>query len=306
MTFVSDELFYATPNLDRRAHLRHSDEWWLERIEKYDGRFLLLHENRNLFTLDDSGHSPAFLNKTQVSGFLGATPWAFLGNHNDSDVFALDATALPEKTILSGLGLNYVFEDLRRAGPITERDLASQCAYARGLMFWHQRHLHCGACGSRTIRKDAGHMRKCVNSECGLEHFPRTDPAVIMLVHDGERCLLAHHDKLRDGVYSTLAGFVEPGETLEQAVRREVLEETGVHVSDVRYAGSQPWPFPTSLMVGFYAKATTSHISLDDDELEDAQWFFRHDLINFKDQGKVLPSRDSIARNLIEAWIKEV
>lgn len=151
--------------------------------------------------------------------------------------------------------------------------------------------------------EQAGHVRRCSNADCALEHF-RTDPAVIMLVHDDEKCLLATHQRIKSGMYSTLAGFVEPGETLEQAVKREVMEETGIQVGAVEYAGSQPWPFPTSLMLGFYATAETYDINIDPNELSDAQWFTRDDLLAFRNIGKLLPSRDSIARNMIEAWLK--
>jgi len=170
-------------------------------------------------------------------------------------------------------------------------------------MFWHARHQFCGSCGAPTQMRDAGHMRTCLNHKCNLEHFPRTDPAVIMLVHQGDKCLLATHGRLKKGTYSTLAGFVEPGETLEHAVRREVLEEAGIKVGEVRYAGSQPWPFPTALMMGFYAKAESTEISLDDDELLDAQWFTRDDLRNFSSKERSLSSKDSIARCLIEGWL---
>src|SRR5262249_4560440 len=154
----------------------------------------------------------------------------------------------------------------------------SLLAYARGLMHWHARHGFCGVCGSRTESASAGHVRKCTNPDCGASHFPRTDPAVIMLVHDGDKALLGRQKVWPQGMYSTLAGFVEPGESLEETVRREVYEETGIAVGEVVYHSSQPWPFPASLMIGFHAEARSRTINRVDSELEDAGWFSRAEL----------------------------
>ncbi|SCA57162.1 NUDIX hydrolase [Candidatus Terasakiella magnetica] len=304
MLIASDDLFYATPNLDRAAHLRLDSNWLNKEITNSSSRFILLHQSKNLFKKTLKENLPHFLNPDESTPFLKSCPWAYLGSHQGKSLFVIDASEITETEITQKLEPDLFFEDLRRAGPIMQKDQASQFAYGRALMFWHSRHQFCGACGHKTALKQAGHMRTCLNPDCGIPHFPRTDPAVIMLVHDGTRCLLAHNHYLRDGMYSTLAGFVEPGETLEQAVRREVMEETNIQVGDVTFAGSQPWPFPTSLMIGFYAHAQSYDITLQDEELEDAQWFSRDDLRKFKAQGRLLPSRDSIARNMIEAWIK--
>src|SRR5262249_49094954 len=147
------------------------------------------------------------------------------------------------------------FTDLRRVGPLLERFEGSLLAYARGITYWHQRHRFCGVCGAPTRSRDAGHVRVCLNETCKTQHFPRTDPAVIMLVHDGDRCLLGRQSVWPTGMHSTLAGFVEPGESLEEAVAREVREETAIEVTDVAYHSSQPWPFPSSVMLGFHARA---------------------------------------------------
>jgi len=179
-------------------------------------------------------------------------------------------------------------------------------AYARGMLTWHRRHRFCGSCGGATDSAEAGFLRVCRNPECQHHHFPRTDPAVIMLVVDGERCLLGRQARWPAGMYSTLAGFVEPGETLEEAVAREVKEESGVSVRRVRYHSSQPWPFPTSLMLGFYAEAASHDIAVNGDELEDARWFERGWLReNDGKNGFFLPRRDSIARRLVNDWLAE-
>ncbi|MCH8136144.1 MAG: NAD(+) diphosphatase, partial [Proteobacteria bacterium] len=143
-------------------------------------------------------------------------------------------------------------------------------------------------------------FRVCANQDCGREIFPRVDPAIIVMVSDGERCLLGRQKNWPDGRYSTIAGFVEPGESLEDAVRREVYEETNVHTNDVAYHSSQPWPFPSSLMLGFVATATSTDIVLNDSELEDAQWFTRKEL---RSGFPKLPLRISIARRLVDHWI---
>ncbi|WP_417793666.1 NAD(+) diphosphatase [Terasakiella pusilla] len=304
MSSSSFDLYYTNAQIDRRSTDRPRTELITETLYSEQARFVVLSDNQNLFELKDDLHHPAFLERKDVEAYIPHHPWAYLGVYGNHALFVLDLSVLEDQALIEGFENKYLFEDLRRAAPVHQRTEASQLAYARGLMYWHKRHRFCGACGSETESQQAGHVRKCLNPECGLEHFPRTDPAVIMLVTHGDKCLLGRHSRLKAGMYSTLAGFVEPGETLEDAVRREVMEEAGIKVGKVTYAASQPWPFPTSLMLGFYGEAETTEISFADDELEDAQWFTRDELINIADQGKSLASHDSIARQLIENWIK--
>ena len=179
--------------------------------------------------------------------------------------------------------------------------------HAIGLAEWLWVTRHCPRCGGRLEAHQAGHVLRC--TECGKDQFPRSDPAVIMVVTDGEpgsegeRCLLGRSPLWPEGRYSTLAGFVEPGETMEDAVRREVEEETGVVVGEVTYFGSQPWPLPASLMVGFLARATRTAIDVDGSEIEDAQWFTRTQMRSEAEAGRlVLPGGVSISRSLIESW----
>jgi len=146
---------------------------------------------------------------------------------------------------------------------------------------------------------------KCSNPDCATEHVPRTDPAVIMLVEHEGKALLGRSPRFAEGMYSTLAGFVEPGESLEEAVAREVEEEAGVKISNVRYHSSQPWPFPSSIMLGFYATAETTDITIDREELADARWFSRAEMRDFDGVNQRLPRADSIARRLIEDWLAE-
>ena len=170
-------------------------------------------------------------------------------------------------------------------------------------MFWHSRNRYCSVCGASTKATKGGHQRNCTKNGCTSLHFPRTDPAVIMLVHDGDRVLLGRQKICPDGVYSTLAGFVEPGETIEHAVAREVVEESAIIVKNIKYLHSQPWPFPSSLMLGFTAEAVTEKINYNDNEIEDVQWFTRDEMLDFKSQGKFLPRELSISRRLINGWL---
>ncbi len=191
------------------------------------------------------------------------------------------------------------FVDLRLTGGALEHDEAGLLAYARAMVSWRRRHRYCGSCGAPTRAEQAGHVLACKNGGCDAQSFPRLDPAVIVLVTDGERALLGRQASWPDGRYSTLAGFVEPGESLEDAVRREVLEETGVHTGRTRYHSSQPWPFPSSLMLGFIAEANTREIHLGDDELEDARWLTRQEIAG----GAVsLPTPHSVSFRLIADW----
>jgi NAD+ diphosphatase len=178
-------------------------------------------------------------------------------------------------------------------------------AHAIGLAAWHATHPRCSRCGAATVAARGGHVREC--PACGAAHFPRTDPAVIMLVTDADdRALLGHQPQWPAGRFSTLAGFVEPGEPLEAAVRREVAEEVGIVVGEVTYAGSQPWPFPSSLMLGFFASAETTDIGVDGVEIASARWFTRTELAAAVADGEVgLPGPLSISRWLIETWYGE-
>jgi NAD+ diphosphatase len=171
-------------------------------------------------------------------------------------------------------------------------------AHAVALLNWHRRHGFCSNCGARSEFREAGHIRRCPN--CGTEHHPRTDPVVIMLVTDGGRVVLGRQAHWPKGRYSALAGFVEPGESLEEAVAREVREECGVHVADVRYRSSQPWPFPTSLMLGFTARWESGEPAIGDGELEDVRWFTRAELLG---GGVLLPPPEAIARRLVDEYL---
>ena len=179
-------------------------------------------------------------------------------------------------------------------------------AQAKAVLHWNATHRFCGRCGGLTVQAASGWRRDCPH--CDAQHFPRTDPVVIMLAVDGERCLLGRQPRFPKGMYSCLAGFLESGETLEDAVRRELFEEAGIGVGEVQYLGSQPWPFPASLMMGAIAQATTSEIKLDTDELEDARWFSKDEarslLFGTHPGGLNSPVDMAIAHHILKAWVE--
>ena len=225
--------------------------------------------------------------------------WLFLGLWDARPVFALDLShhEAPKALLAEDDG---EFADIRRIGGLLPAGEASVLAYARGLIHWQSRTRFCGVCGKPCQPASAGHVMLCTG--CGIHHFPRSDPAVIMLVVRRDAILMGHAARFPEGMYSTLAGFVEPGESLEEAVRREVYEETGVRVGAVAYHSSQPWPFPSSLMLGFYGEGLTEAIEFRDEELTDARWFTRAMCRDPEADGFRLPGQDSIARRLIEDW----
>lgn len=227
----------------------------------------------------------------------------FLGTSGAGAYFAVDLSDLEAPIAELGLEPAHCLMGLREIAPLVSQPEGALLAYASGILTWHRRHRYCGVCGNETLPASGGHVRTCGSERCKEIHFPRTDPAVIMLVTDGDQCLLGRQSSWPEGVYSTLAGFVEPGESLEEAVRREVREETGVELAEVRYHSSQPWPFPSSLMLGFTARATTRDVRPQHEELEDARWFTRGELR--RREGVELPSAISIARRLIEDWLEE-
>lgn len=292
---------YTGSPLDRAAN-RRADAAWIEQALHSSGAlFVPVWRSRNLMQGVEARHPEAVYLSAEAAAALrmAGGPWAFLGLREDTPLFALDVSAADEPGLPPALG---VFEDLRAVPGLLPPADASVLAHARGLMHWRLRHRFCGVCGDACEPKSAGNVMRC--TACGAEHFPRTDPAVIMLVARGDRVLLGHSQRFpRATMYSTLAGFVEPGESLEEAVAREVQEETGVSVGAVHYHSSQPWPFPASIMLGFYAEGLTDEITIDPDELRDARWFSRAEIRDHEAHGFHLPRGDSIARRLIEDWV---
>jgi len=224
----------------------------------------------------------------------------YLGQQESTHLFAV---GLPEELAEDGPDAAG-FENFRGLMAGLSPNDGALLAYAKGMVEWHTRHRHCGVCGAPNLPHRGGFAMDCNNQHCGHRSFPRIDPAIIVLVVDGERCLLGRQTTWPEGRYSTLAGFVEPGESLEDAVRREVKEESNIDVAvdDVVYQGSQPWPFPNALMIGFHAVASSTDIRLNDGELADARWVTREEIIS---GSIVLPPMPSIAFRLIAHWFDQ-
>jgi len=285
-------LMYANMPLDRCSNQRKNKRWLTSEFRHQETLFCIINDGMSLFS-HDKMFTPLYLRKSQLDG-LPVDSCIYLGkglsqgtepleSSSVRSLFAVDFKKLRFSTQEQLLNIGQWLQ-LREATPnLTPVDASIQ-ALAKALVYWHSTHQYCGKCGNTNKSVDAGHARRC--TECSNMTFPRTDPAVIMLVEhmfpDGiARCLLGRNAKWRAGMYSTLAGFVDPGETLEEAVIREVSEETAVDVENPQYIRSQPWPFPASVMIGFTAVATSTTIDISKDDLEDCQWFSREQLANF-------------------------
>ena len=249
-----------------------------------------------------AGAGPRVLDAAELGPDLRESASLLGWSAPDTAWFALPAESLPSQILPD----TQDWTGLREAAALWSRFDSGLFAYAKALLLWQTRARFCGACGSATDLVRAGHSARCRNPDCGLQQFPRTDAAIIVLVTDGRRCLLGRQASWPPKRWSTLAGFVEPGETLEDAVRREVHEESGVRVEACSYQSSQPWPFPGALMVGFRAECIDPAIALGD-ELEDARWFEAQELLDAALCGEIaLPPSISISRRLIEDWLQDI
>ena len=282
---------------DRSAHRRANVDWVEAAAESERAVYLAVQGSRNLVT-DTEPARPMRLGSAEAGDYIAAATERIMLGSRDGDIYF--TLALPKDSGPPPPGGDW--RDLRWVGANLGPDDAAMLAYARAMALWHHRHRFCATCGSETESVDAGHARRCRRENCGTRHFTRVEPAIIVLVTRGEQCLLGRQAAWPPGRYSTIAGFVEPGESVEDAVAREVQEETGVHVGSCEYRGSQPWPFPASLMLGFRAEATSAEITCHDDELEDARWVSREDLAAAR---VLVPPSFSIAYTLIRSWYEE-
>jgi NAD+ diphosphatase len=286
---------FAGAAIDRAAARRTDPAWVAAQLAHPAARALAVSADGPFVDCSTDACRPAHYPLDALAG--GPDPPALLGLDSDGPLFAVYVDAPPE------VGDARSAMSLRDTGARMSQEDTGLLAYATALLNWHRSHRFCARCGAPTEVADAGHLRRC--PECGAEHHPRTDPVVIMLVHDGDRALLGRQARWPRGRYSTLAGFVEPGESLEEAVAREVAEEAGVTVDEIRYRSSQPWPFPASLMVGFHARWTGGDAAASDAELEDVRWFDRSELLAVA-RGETdlhLPPPVAIARRLIDEWL---
>jgi len=288
--------FFAGPYLERRVEAREDPEWvaaaWADPATMYlvaRGTAHLLH--------GDPPHAALLTRAEPLVRTAPAASLTLLGWFRGTRCVLISLPPAPGAEPPAGMR----FEELRPLSALLPADEAGLLAYARALAVWRTRTHHCGVCGAPTAPSRAGHCLTCSNHACGEEFFPRIDPAIIVLVSDGERALLGRQASWPPRRYSTIAGFVEPGESLEDAVAREVEEETGVRITAARYDSSQPWPFPSSLMLGFQARAAPGSPVRVSGELEDARWFTRAQLTS----GEALaPPSHSISWRLISAWLE--
>lgn len=293
---------FAAPTLSRLTE-RRSDLDWLEHALADAATWLLPVWADQIPVLKGERPRLGLIARANAADLPDAAiEIVLLGEHAGRPCFALDmGETLP--AALPGGTPELELAGLREIAATGTPEEAALAAYARALVHWHRQHRFCGRCGAPTASAEGGHQRRCSTDTCGAISFPRTDPAIIVLVEDGERCLLGRQATWPAGRYSTIAGFVEPGEALEDAVAREVMEETGVRVIESRYHSCQPWPFPASLMLGFIARGKPDPVQLHDQELEDARWFSRAEMVAALETGTLKMSTSiSIAFRLVSEW----
>lgn len=300
-TFVDDQF-------DRLATKR-TDKQWLEAVLSSGGKARILPVWQQRCPVLEN--NVRFAVRDDVASSLNSDPShtpILLGGTEEEPIFALDVgvDATPPDEFS-----DWEFRDLRSLATLLDHRSSALIAYAQAMVLWHRNHRHCGRCGSPTRAGEGGHVRECSGeyadkTSCNGRSFPRTDPAIIVLAHRDDSILLGRQASWPPGRYSTIAGFVEPGESLENAVRREVGEETGHVADEVEYFASQPWPFPASLMLGFFARVSSEASLPTDEELEDVRWFSRQQILAQESAGPpLLPPSISIAYRLVEHWFNQ-
>ena len=304
---------FADNPLDRGERERRDEEWIRDRASDPASRFLPMLGHAVLLT-DDAAPGLGWVNLSDISPLGGDDPASsagqspgplLLGMLDGVTHFVVDLTKSESLGRRLQEGGNLRFEDARAAAQQVSGPEAGILAQGRAQLNWHNRHGFCSVCGHPTEIQRGGQKRVC--PQCSTEHFPRTDPVVITVVHDEDRCLLGQSRGRLAATnrYSALAGFMDQAETIEEAVAREIMEEAGIQVKNVRYHSSQPWPFPSSLMIGCHAEAATTDIHMDDDEMTDVQWFERGEvLLALEGQSErlAIPEPIAIAHHLIRAW----
>jgi NAD+ diphosphatase len=289
--------FFAGPYIERRAEEREDPQWIAAARADPATLYVIGQGTAQLLRAGPEPHVAFLANGAALLAAAEPASLVLLGWFRGARCVLADLPPGAPLELPPGTAL----EELRPLAAVLSAEEAGLLAYARALAVWRARHRHCGVCGALTIPTRAGHCLTCSNTACAQEYFPRIDPAIIVLVSDGERALLGRQASWPVRRYSTIAGFVEPGESLEDAVTREVAEETGVAVTQVRYHSSQPWPFPSSVMLGFQARAAAGAPVCVSRELEDARWFTRAQVRS----GEALaPPSQSISWRLIQTWLE--
>ncbi len=297
---------FAGGRLDRMAPRRDDPDLIAGHLAASQTRFLPVWRGRHLVA--DAADGPRIVMPALAAlgldrDDLDRHPWVFLGADEAGALFVVDLGALDDPAAALGWPTTgWSLVELRPLAALLPRDEAALLAQAGGMLNWRAAHRFCGTCGAPNRPDQGGNRLGCANGHHG---FPRTDPVVIMLVRHRDRVLMARGTRFPPGsrFLSALAGFLEPGESAEEAVAREVFEEVGVRVRDVRYHSSQPWPFPGSLMLGFHAEADDPALTLDRSEIVEARWLTREQLLDPEAHGFELPGRIAIARELVESWL---
>lgn len=294
---------FTAVRLNREVEFRDDAQWVAKTLTDPNTRLVPLWRSRSLLERKTGGTIAVYLSPAELTEPDRIQPPTLLGNDGKHQYFAASVTDMQKDAILAKLP-DARFADLRRASIDMAAKHAGILAYAKALHYWQYRHAFCGICGSPNQLRSAGHRLVCSNEECARESFPRIDPAIIVLVTHGDSCLLGRNAKWRPKHFSTLAGFVEPGESLEDAVVREVYEEVQVNLKDIRYVSSQPWPFPASAMCGFYAEAVDRN-SGSSEEVDEARWFTVKSLTEavIADEIRLSPPV-SIAFRLLADWFR--
>lgn len=295
---------FAGNPLDRADAQRRDESWLTTAAEHPESRFLPMWQ-LNALVAEGESLTLAWLPPAEIGRLEIDVPPVFLGLGDGVAHFAVDISEVHDPMHELGLPDVYRFEDARAAAMRLDLPETGILAQSRSQVDWHRRHRFCSVCGEPTVPEKGGHVRRC--GACNAEHFPRTDPVAIMVITDGERCLLGQPKGplVRIGMYSALAGFVDQGESIEEAVRREVLEEAGVRVGEVRYHSSQPWPYPSSLMIGCHGRAESTEIRIDESEMNDVRWVEREAVLAAlagEDVEVKVPGGMAIAHFLIKSW----
>jgi NAD+ diphosphatase len=299
-------LGYANSIVQRAAE-RRDDLGFLASLEHDPRCGAYAISGENVILRKDGGANDPLFTPSDARALAAATETIFLGFVDGCARLGIGIDGAGFESLKSRADL--LVTDLRSIAVqgLVQPDHLPALAEAKALLNWHLRHRFCSNCGAATRVLNGGWRRDCLH--CKAQHFPRTDPVEIMLTIDGERCLLGRAARFVPNSWSCLAGFVEPGETIEEAVRRETAEETGIVCGHVRYFQSQPWPFPSSLMIGCHAQALSGEIVIDRNELEDARWFGREEaalmLARKHPQGLITPPPVAIAHHIIRAWVEE-
>jgi NAD+ diphosphatase len=294
---------FTSVRLDRLADFRDDDEWVRRTLESPTAYLVPLWRSRSLIEQTPEGQIAVYLRPGELDSLDSIQPPTLLGTDGKRHYFAVSINDQQRDEILEQRP-QAKFLDLRRASVDMDTKHAGVLAYAKALHYWQHRHVFCGVCGHPNRLLASGHKLVCSNEECARQSFPRIDPAIIVLVTHEDSCLLGRNGNWPPRRFSTLAGFVEPGESLEDAVVREVFEESRVRLRDIRYVSSQPWPFPASSMCGFYAEAEARNCKVSD-ELEELRWFSCEELEAAISSTEVLlPPPVSIAFRLISDWFR--